>query len=432
MKLRPLSIFCLVQVGIACGSSFAGQTGSAVFIHPDGTGLGHWNAVRHLNVGPDGMLNWDKLDQLAAYRVHQKNWLSTTSHAGATTHAYGKKVHHDSYGMDRDQRLTALSGKPLSIMQEAMAAGIRTGIVNSGHIGEPGTGVFLASNEKRYDFNAVAVKVIESGAELIFCAGEVYTIPVGVMGRHGQEGLREDGRNLLKEAEERGYTVIFTREELLALEPGTNKVIGIFAARDTYNDQKEADLQAAGLETYDPAAPTLQEMVKVALSILGSDPQRQFFLVAEEEGTDNFSNKTNAKGMLDAIGRADQAIGVTVDYMEQHPQRPILLIVGADSDAGSPSVWAPRNKGEGYLLPATTGSGAELDGPDGQGGKPFYSAPDQFGNSYPFGISWANANDFSGSAVTRAHGFKSELLGTSIDNTRIYRIFYEVLFGTAP
>lgn len=423
----PILATCLLLAPL-----HAAPTGSAIFIHPDGTGLGHWNAARHLFAGPDGMLNWDQLDRLAAYRVHQKNWLSTSSHAGATTHAYGKKVHHDSYGMDYDQPLTALSGKPLSLMQEAMAAGIRTGVVNSGHIGEPGTGVFLASHATRYDVNALAVKVLESGAELIFCGGEIHMLPKGVTGRHGREGVRDDGRDLLEEARTRGYTVVYTRKELLALKPDCGKVIGILAAKNTYNDQKEAALAAAGLETYNPEAPAFDEMVKVALTILGSDPERPFFLVAEEEGTDNFSNQTNAKGMLDAIGRADQAIGVAVEFMARQPERPILLIVGADCDAGSPSIWAPRDAPDGYQLPATTISGAELDGPEGQGGTPFFSKPDRFGNRYPFGISWANSGDYPGSAITRAHGFRSELLGTSIDNTRIYQIFYEVLFGTAP
>ncbi|NDV61818.1 alkaline phosphatase [Puniceicoccales bacterium CK1056] len=415
------------------GSLFsADETGSAIFIHPDGMGLGHWNAARLLEVGPDGMLNWDTLEQLAAYRVHQKNWLSTTSHAGATAHAYGKKVHHNSYGMDQDKPLTALSGKPLSIMQEAMASGIRVGVVNSGHIGEPGTGVFLASTDNRYDFRPLARKIMESGADLIFCAGEIYLIPVGTIGKHGREGTREDGRNLLEEAEGRGYTVIFTREELFALDPKTEKVIGIFAAENTYNDKKENVLKKAGLETYDPEAPTFAEMTTVALKILGSDPQRQFFLVAEEEGTDNFSNNTNAKGMLDAAIRADKAIGAVVDFMNTQADRKTLLIVGADSDAGSPSIWAPRGKGEDYQLPKKTNSGAELDGPEGTGGTPFFSKPDQFGNAYPFGISWANANDYQGSAITRAHGFNSQLLGTNIDNSGIYRIFYEVLFGVTP
>ncbi len=406
----------------------AGHAASAVFIHPDGTGLGHWNAARLLYTGPDGMLNWDRMERLSAYRVHQKNWLSSTSHAGATVHAYGKKVHYDSYGLDRDMPITAVSGKQMTIMEEAMAEGLRVGIVNSGHIGEPGTGVFLASNKARYNITEIALEVLESGADLIFCGGEIYLLPEGVEGRHGEAGVRTDGRNLLKEARARGYTIIYTREDLLDLDPATEKVIGIFAARDTYNDEKESVLEERGLETYNPGEPAFDEMVQKALQVLGHDTGKDFFLVAEEEGTDNFSNKTNARGMLDAIGRADRAIGVTMDFIATNPGRPTLLLVGADTDAGHPAIWSPRNPEMPFTLPERSPSGAELDGTRGQGGEPFMSRPDAFGNRYPFGIAWATSGDYQGSAVAKSHGYGSDRLGVTVDNTGIYRILYSVLF----
>lgn len=410
-------------------SSTAHPRGNVIFIHPDGTGMGHWNAARLFYAGPDGNLNWDRMERLAAYRVHQKNWLATTSHAGATTHAYGRKVDHDSYGLDRDQPLTALSGKNQTIMEEAMAAGIRVGIINSGHIGEPGTGVFLARSTDRKAVDDIAAQIIGSGADIIFCGGEIYLLPEGQIGRHGREGVRKDGRNLLKEAEAGGYTVIYTRQELIELPASTTKVIGIFAAKDTYNDQTQARLKAAGLPTYDPAAPRFDEMVEVALRILGSDPRQNFFLVAEEEGTDNFSNLTHAQGMLDAMGRADLGIGEALQFINANPASPTLLLVGADSDAGHPCIWAPRGAAADYSMPETTETGAQLDGPDGEGGRPFLSQPDALGNAYPFGIAWPTAWDMQGGAVTRAHGYRSEIMPASLDNTGIYRVMYEVLFG---
>ncbi len=421
-RLLP-ALLCLAAIlPLSAGAA------NAVFIHPDGTGLGHWNAARVLYAGPDGQLNWDRMERLAAYRVHQKNWLSSTSHAGATVHAYGHKVHHDSYGLDRDQPLVAVSGEPMSLMHEAMAAGKRVGVVNSGHIGEPGTGVFLTSNESRGNVTEIAAGVMESGADLIFLGGEIFLLPTDVVGEHGQRGVRDDGRNLIAEARSRGYTVIFSREDLLALDPGTDKVIGIFAAVDTYNDLREERLAESGLETYNPDQPSFDEMVAKALEVLSADADREFFLVAEEEGTDNFSNRTNARGMLDAMARADKAIGITMDFIEANPDRPTLLLVGADSDAGSPGIWAPREPADDYRLPEQTTSGAELDGPDGTGGRPFVSQPDQFGNRHVFGIAWAMEGDQQGSTVAKAHGYRSELLPVDLDNSGIYEILHQVLF----
>jgi alkaline phosphatase len=402
---------------------------SVVFLHPDGAGLGHWYAGRLMGVGPDGQLNWDKLERAAVYRSHQKGWLGTTSHAGATVHAYGKKVHPDSYGLDRDQPLQSASGTPLSVMQEAIQRGIPAGIVNSGHIGEPGTGVFLASSASRRDVPGIAAQLVVSGAQVMFCGGEIYMLPKGEMGRHGREGVREDGRNLLKEAEALGYTVIFTREELLALDPGAGKVMGVFAAKNTYNDATEAQLRSRDLPWYDPEAPTFAEMTSKAMELLSRDADTPFLLVAEEEGTDNFANYTNAGGMIEAVRRADAGIGSVLSFMEENPDRKVLMILAADSDAGNPSVWAPYELPQEKPLPLVTDTGASLDGVGGAQTLPFVSAPDANGHRHAFGIAWPFAFDMQGAVVAKAHGHGSEFLPVDLDNTGIYTLMRNALFG---
>lgn len=427
--LTPMLRLQLVLLLALAHPSFAG---SAIFLHPDGTGLGHWNAARLLIAGPDGETNWDRLDRLAAYRPHQANWLSTTSHAGATVHAYGKKVHWDSFGLDRHEPIAGASGFDGTILQEAQANGLRTGLVNSGHVAEPGTAVFASRSEERAKIAAIAEQVVGSGVDVIFCGGEVFLLPEGVTGFFGREGLRADGRNLIREARRAGYLVIHTREELLALPAGTSKVLGVFAPGQTFNDFEEDVLAAKDLPLYRPEAPTFAEMTAAALRILGSDPERDFLLVAEEEGSDNFSNRNNAGGMLEALARADAAIGEALAYMGRNPRRSILLLVASDSDAGHPTVFAPREPGPVYVLPERDENGAPVDGRDGTGGAPFVSLPDAAGREHPFGIAWATLQDVPGSVVAKAHGAGSERLGSWVDNTGIYRLLHAALFGPAP
>lgn len=407
----------------------ATSPGNVILLHPDGTGLGHWNIARLVSVGPDGHSHWDRLERLAAYRPHQKGWISTTSHAGATTHAYGRKVHPDSYGLDRDQALTALSGKSMTLMQEAKAAGLKVGIVNTGHIGEPGTGVFLASSERRSDIVGIASKIVASDADVIFCAGEIYLLPEGVKGRHGQEGVRRDGRNLIEEAQKSGCKVIFTRDELLALPADTPKVLGIFAANNTYHDKTEKTLIQKKLPLYEPAAPTFAEMTEVAIQLLSHDESKRFFLMAEEEGTDNFSNKLNAAGMVEAVKRADAAIGVARKFVEAREDT--LLLVAADSDAGHPAIIGEADWSADTRLPERSDSGAPVDGRF-PGGEPFLTAPDASGKVHAFAVAWPTSGDGIGSVVTKAHGYCSDLLGADVDNTDLYRICYRVLFGRKP
>lgn len=409
-------------------SSFA-FSGSAIFIHPDGSGLGHWNAARLIIAGPDGQTHWDRLEHLAAYRPHQANWLSTTSHAGATVHAYGKKVHWDSFGLDRDQPIQSASGFDGTILEEAKKAGFRTGLVNSGHIAEPGTAVFASRSDSREKVEEITAQLIDNGADILFSGGEIYCLPVGETGFFGEDGIRTDGRNLITEARRAGYLVIHTREELFNLPSDTRKVLGLFAANHIFHDQAEEVLAESGLPNYEPDAPSLAEMTRTALRILGSDPDTDFLLVAEEEGSDNFSNYNNASGMLDAMIRADEAIGVALEFMESQPERDTLLLVTADSDAGHPTVYAPRGLSAADPLPHSVLNGAPLDGRNGSGSLPFVAKVDSFGTEHSFGIVWATLDDMPGSAVLKAHGNGAADLPVNIDNTEVFLILHKALFG---
>jgi alkaline phosphatase len=150
----------------------------------------------------------------------------------------------------------------------------------------------------------------------------------------------------------------------------------------------------------------------------------------EEEGSDNFANRNNASGVLTALHRADEAIGVVLDYMEEHPAT--LLVTTSDSEAGGPQVY-PIQDGDSLVaetpLPPTTGNGGALDGREGTETPPFMSMADQFGERWPFGIAWASFSDNLGGVVAKAHGLNSQLLPLNVDNTDIYRIMYATLFG---
>lgn len=410
------------------------KTGNVIFYHVDGTGVAHWQMLRMLVAGPDGEINWDRLPHMAVYRGHASDVLTPSSNAGATMHAYGVKASHASFGTDADGRPpVAPSGQRRSILQEAREHGIATGLVNSGHAAEPGTAVFAASAESRRDTAGIVAALVESGVDVMLAGGEVDFLPRGVPGRHGQEGRREDGRNLVEEAQATGYRVVFTREELAALPDDAGRVLGIFAATDTYNDKPEEELAALGLEHYEPDAPTLAEMTEAALRFLGGG---QFILVVEEEGTDNFGNCNNAPGMLTAMRRADEGLGVALDFVGNNPDT--LLLYCSDSSAGNPDVIGLRGANfEAQML--KTGrdyNGAPLAGakrtPEGGVAEPFVSAPDQAGRTHEFVVAWGSVLDTSGGIVARAAGLNADRLRGTFDNTDVYPLFYETLFGREP
>jgi alkaline phosphatase len=197
--MRPLlvSILLLTATSLLAAGP---KPGSVIFIHPDGTALNTWNAARIYLAGPDAMLEWDHLPHVGLYRSHFKDSLHPTSHGGGTVHAWGVKVVRNSYGMDGQTPIRARSGADKSVMQEAQAAGLAAGVINSGHVAEPGSGVFLASSQRRADFTGITKTILESGAEVILAGGEIYMLPEDVTGRHGQPGVRTDGLDLIAAA----------------------------------------------------------------------------------------------------------------------------------------------------------------------------------------------------------------------------------------
>ena len=94
----------------------AAGSGNVILIHPDGTGLSHWNAARVYWKGPDELLGWDKLPDMTVYPRHLADQLPATPNGGATVHAFGHKGQgSDSYGKDGGRPIVVLPGFPGSV-----------------------------------------------------------------------------------------------------------------------------------------------------------------------------------------------------------------------------------------------------------------------------------------------------------------------------
>ncbi|MBD2690764.1 alkaline phosphatase [Anabaena catenula] len=432
-----------------------------IFMHPDGTSPSHYAFARFVDHGPDGRLNWDKLDYAGVYLGHMEDQLGGTSNAGAVTHATGAKVYAESFGLEADgSEIVPLSGATntgKTIVQEAIAANKVTALVQSGAIFEPGTAAFVAQVGElirddgsrvppRQRSADIAKQVIESGVDFILGGGELNLLPVGTDGFHGTaaeldalstNSLQRPTENLIELAKSKGYTVVYTEQQLNALldlpTPPT-KVLGVFAPIHTFNDRPEEVLAAANLPLYLETAPTIAEMLDVTQKLMEKHPNfdNGSITIVEEEGTDNFGNNNNAAGTLEGLRRADAAIGVAMDFIDKYPNT--LMLTAADSDAGGLQVVDPRTAGQNLgninNNPTTESRNVPLDGQTGANTLPFVAAPDANGDVFNFGIAWAGTPDFSGSIVSKAHGLNAEKLPATLDNTKIYELMYETLFET--
>lgn len=415
---RLVSLFVLVVAGV-----LAQAQGNVIFIHPDGTGVNTWGAARMRWVGPDGMLNWDRLERIGVYRGHLKDSAQASSNGGGTAHAYGVRPTAAAFGIDEGKQLVAASGKPLPLMREALQAGLAAGVINSASVTDAGTGVFLAATASRREHAEIARQMLAAGPQVILGGGERWFLPKGTPGRYG-EGAREDGKNLIEEARKAGYTVVFTRDELLKVSPQTKKILGLFASDSIFNDQSEEALAEKKLPLFKDGAPTMAENLRVALQVFAAN-KKQFFLVAEEEGSDNFAGENNASGVLESLRRADEAIGVALQFAAK--DRKTLVLYASDSDCAGMQV---KSATAGEVLPERDSeNGAPIDGRSGSKSLPFLSPADQFGRQHSFSIRWAAGGDLQGGIVARASGYGSQWLPSSVWNTDIYKLMYRVLMN---
>lgn len=401
----------------------AQTAGSAIFLHPDGMGANTWNAARMLGVGPDGRLAWDRLPALAIYVGPMTDSINASSNGGATTHAYGIRAALDSYGsIDGGGVPVAASGKPMSLMREAQAAGRKVALLNSSSLTEPGTGAFLASVAERDDEAAIAAQILAAKPDIALGGGEMFFLPQGTRGRHG-EGVRTDGRNLVKEARKAGYTVVFDKEELAALPLSTRRVLGLFAQEETFNEGSEEQLRDAKLAAFQPQAPRFDAMLGFILARF-KDAPGGYLIVGNEEATDNLSGENNATATLEAALGADRAIAMALQEAARNPS--LTVVVASDSDNGGMNATSDDLDELPRPLPAITSTGSMLDGVDGQ---PFMTPPDARGVRQAFYITWASDSDSAGGTVARATGPGAALINGTIDSTEIYRALYLGLFG---
>ncbi|MGM0659305.1 MAG: alkaline phosphatase [Pseudomonadota bacterium] len=421
-----IAAFFSAPAQAACELNATGN--GAIFYHPDGTSMGHWDVTRILYYGPDGSLNWDRLPQMAAYRGHLTDRLTSSSNAGATVHATGTRTWVGAFGLDEDgNEVRAANGSGNTIMQDAVECDLGTALVQTGSLIEPGTAVFVSEAEDRYaDREEIALEVVESNVDVILGAGEEWLLPDGIEGRFGA-GRRSDGRNLVEELRDRGYAVVYTRAEMHALPADVDKVFGVFNVEDTFFDRPEEELRDEGLPNFIESAPTVAEMTDFALARIKNNPNG-FLAVIEEEGSDNFCNKMNASGCLEAMKRADDGIGRILEFIDANPDT--FMVTASDSNAGGMQISGQPSAD--VPVPAREdGSGAALDGVDGTATMPFISAPDRTGKSFPFAVVWASSGDIGSGVVARGAGLHAEMLvpSSGVANTDIYRMLYFTLFG---
>jgi len=288
----------------------------------DGMGLGQVTLARMKAIGAEGKIHMQRLPVHGLISTHSANRLVTDSAAGGTALACGIKTNNGMIGMAPDET------PYYSILEAAQAKGMATGLVVTCTMSHATPASFGSHVKSRKMEPEIAEQLIGNRINVLFGGGRKYFLPKS----HSDSG-RKDDRDLLAEAEDAGYTVIGTANQLRwARGP---LVLGLF--------------QVDAMTTLKPE-PMLAEMTEKAIHILdetATDSRkygRGFFLMVEGSQIDWACHANNAEACIRQTLLCDEAVRAAVDFAIADGRT--LVVVTADHETGGLTIPEGSLKGD--------------------------------------------------------------------------------------
>lgn len=307
-----------VSVFAACGDGDDAAEGegqqptakNVILLIGDGMGAAHRTAARLYSVGRDGELAMDALPVAGMARSWSTESVVTDSAAAGTALATGVKSYNAAIAVDADKNPVQ------TILEMAQETGKSVGLVTTVQLAHATPASFAAHNANRDDYLGIALDMFEHDVDVLLGGGEDYLLPAGTPGCYPDDGDRTDGRNLIDEAVEKGYTHVCTVADFQAVDPAaTDKLLGTFA----------------DLGMTRPYAPSLAVMTEKAIAILSRNTDG-FFLMVEGGQIDWAAHSNDALNTLGDTVDFDEAVRLALDFQAEHPDT--LVIVTADHATG--------------------------------------------------------------------------------------------------
>ena len=305
-----------------------------ILLIADGTGIAHWT-VGMLEGGQAVLRSFPVVGLVDTRNVDGR---ITDSGAAATAYAAGLLTYNQSIGMSPDTLPVA------SILELAAERGLATGLVATSSIVHATPASFAAHVPNRYEYEAIAAQIANSGLDVVLGGGRKFFDP----------SAREDGRDFLTPIGQ-GRQWVTSAEDLVAeTDRGTLRMVGLFA---------ETAMESADRGR----SPTLAQMTRASLAALDRDPDGFVLMVEASQidwlGHDNEPWERMAAEVLDC-GETIQAV---LEYVSGRAGA--LLVVTADHETGGLTVvdddgaWAVSYAAGGHtaeLVPLfASGAGSE-------------------------------------------------------------------------
>ncbi|AQQ70762.1 Alkaline phosphatase 3 precursor [Limihaloglobus sulfuriphilus] len=279
---------------------------NVILLIGDGMGLSQVRLAALKAGGTDIRLYMEKMPVTGILTTEPHGRFITDSAAAATAIACGIKTTNGTLGQDPDGL------KYFSFAELHKIRGGRCGLVATSELTHATPAGFASHVESRGMERAIAVQMIENGFDVLFAGGKRYFLP-----KSDEKSNREDDRDLIKQALNSGYVFIEHRNQLRNLQPGTNKVLGLFSNH--------------AMTTFAPE-PTISEMARTAIKVLSNKNENGFFLMVEGSQIDWAGHANNVENIIKQTLEFDMAVKEALDFAVK--DKNTLVLVTADHETG--------------------------------------------------------------------------------------------------
>jgi len=285
-----------------------------IMVVGDGMGPAYTTAYRYFSDNPDTkeieetVFDRHLVGMSSTYPARVSGYV-TDSAAAATALATGIKSYNGAIGMDVDK-------KPVeSVLEWAKKQGKKTGVVVTSQINHATPASYLAHNESRRNYNAIADSYIDDGikADLYLGGGWQYYI--------------RDDRNLVNEFKSSGFHYLDNYQDLNKL-PHQKPVLGLFAniglpwALDDTNKLRLSAMTKAATNHLD--------------DYLGSE--QGYFLLVEASQVDWAGHSNDIASAMAEMTDLAKTMEYLEKYVKNNPDT--LVVLTADHSTGGFTIAA--------------------------------------------------------------------------------------------
>ncbi len=297
---------------------------NVIFLIGDGTGLAQISAGQLHLVGKHGLLNIQRLPVLGLIKTFAENSLITDSAAGATAFSCGERTNNGMIAMLPNDEPCK------TILEYAVENGMSTALLSTSGVTHATPASYASHVPSRNMYSEIADQYLEAGVDVILGGGWEDFMP------STKEGSRRtDERELTTEFEDRGYDVLFNKDDMN--NSSSDKLLGLFSQGGLIHENSE---------------PSLAEMTTKSLEILSKN-EKGFFMMIEGSQIDWGSHQNDASYVMREVKSFDDAIGVVLDFAKDNGET--LVVITADHETGGMTMNKNLEDGKKMEIAWTTG-----------------------------------------------------------------------------